>query len=275
MTDEEKAAAEAAAKAEAEKKAAEEAAAAEKSAKEKEAAEKAAADAKKTEAEKAAQAAAEAAEARAKELEEKLAAAESEAKKYEGIDPEKAKAAMTAAEQAEKARIEAEKERAKAEGDFEKLREIQQKEVDAQVTAANERAEKAEAAAKAANEKLDAVTLESAFGNSTFLSDETVLSGANAKRLYGDYVDIEDGKAIVYDKPRGAEKRGKVMDTKGNALSFDEAIKQVVNSDPDKDSFLKSKTKPGASSSSEEGKPKAPTQTRQERIAAGLRKLKG
>lgn len=270
MTEEEKAAAEAAAKEAAEK------AAAEKAKAEQEAADKAKAeeDAKKAAADADAAKAAEADDATAK-LQAEIDALKAAAAKFEGLDPEAARKALADAEDARKAAAAAEKEKAKAEGNFEKLRELQQAEVDAQLNAAKEATEAAQKAAADALAQLDRQRVETAFANSKYLQNETILPGPHAQRLYADHVEVENGQVVVYDKPAGTDKRAKVMDSKGNPLSFDEAIAKVIGADPAKDSFLRTKTTPGAGSTTTDGKSAPPEQTRHQKIAAGLAKLQG
>jgi len=265
MPEEEKAAAEAAAQAAAEK------AAADKAKADQEAADCAAADdASKKDADDAAAKAAEVAD-----LQAQLAAAKAEAAKFNGLDPEAARAAIAAAKEAAEKAAELEEAKAKAEGNFEKLRELQQAETEAAVKAAEEAKAAALAEAQAAREELVKAKIETAFANSKFLQEETILSGPKAQRLFSDHVEVEDGKVVVYDKPAGTAGRAKVMDTKGNALPFNDAIKKVIEADADKDAFLKTKTTPGAGSKTTDGKPSPGDKSRHERLKEGLAKLRG
>lgn len=271
MTEEEKAAAEAAAKEAAEK------AAADKAKAEQEAADKAAAD--KAAADAAAEAAAAAA---ADEGNEALTAAQAEiarlqaiADQFAGLDPEAARKAIADAEVAQKAAAEAEKEKLKAEGNFEKLRELQAAEAEAAIKVAQDAQAAAEAAAKEAREELVKAKVETAFANSTYLQTETILPAPHAQRLYGDHVEVENGVVVVYDKPAGADKRAKIMDSKGNALPFNDAIAKLIEVDPAKDSLLKTKTFPGAGSTTTDGKPGTGEKSRHERIRDGLKALRG
>jgi hypothetical protein len=159
-----------------------------------------------------------------------------------------------------KAAKEAEKERAQAENDVDEAPrdpEAEEHNADRGCQVA-ERDAARERGHHGLQEQLNNVRVENAFNNSKFITDETILTGAQAQRLFGDYVDVVDGQAVVYDAPRGDEKRAKVMDSKGNALPFNDAIAKVINADPDKDSLLKSKTKPGTGSKTVDGKPKSP-----------------
>ena len=214
---------------------------------------------------------AEAADAAAAEVER----LRKEQEKFKGIDPVKARENADKVAAAEAAARDAEKAKAEAEGNFERLREIQNEEHEAALEAERKRASDAEERANALAKQMNQTTLTSAFAASRYLAKETILSGPKAERIYGDHVEIEDGDVVVYDAPAGAKKRTKVMDGKGNPLPFDEAIKKVIESDPDKDSFLRSKMKPGAKSKTEDvGKPERGA-SRHSRLVAGLKALKG
>lgn len=262
MTEEERLAAEAAAAA---AKAADDAAAEEAAAKaaEEEAARKAASSAD-------ADAALATAKAELEDLKAKLAG-------FEGIDPavakanaEKVAAAEAAAKEAAAAAKKAEKEKAQAENDVAKLREIQNAEHEAAVAAIAAERDAAREREQSVASELTRLRLENAFANSKFIADETILSPAKAQRLFGDYVEVEDGKVVVYDAPKGDAKRAKVMDNKGNALPFNDAITKVINADSDKDTLLKAKTKPGAGTKTIEGKDTGGELTRHQKLLAGL-----
>ena len=214
---------------------------------------------------------AEAADAAAAEVER----LRKEQEKFKGIDPAQARANAEKVAQAEAAARQAEKEKAEAEGNLERLREIQNEEHEAAIREEREKREAAEQRSAALEARMDRAARTSACANSRYLSSETILSGPKAERIYGDYVEIEDGEGVVYDAPEGAKKRAKGMDGRGNPLPFDEAIKKVIEADPDKDSFVRSKLKPGANSKTEtSGKPEKGA-SRHSRLVAGLKALKG
>jgi myosin heavy subunit len=239
-----------------------------------EAARLAAEEAGKTKTAEEAKAALDAATAELEELKTKLAS-------FDGVDPEVAKANAKKVEEAEKAAAEAkkaakdaEKARAQAENDVTKLREIQAEEHKAELDRVKAEKEARDSEVTTLQEQLNNIRVENAFANSKFITEQTILTGGKAQRLFGDYVDVVDGQAVVYDAPRGDEKRAKVMDSKGNALPFNDAIAKVINADPDKDSLLKSKTKPGTGSKTEDGRPTAPGQSRHEKLAGAIGALR-
>jgi hypothetical protein len=208
------------------------------------------------------------------ELRRQAKEAQDALKKFEGLDPEAARKAIADAATAEAARIEAEKAKAKAEGNFEKLRELQAQEAQAAIDAANAARDTAVRERDEARRELSQSRIETAFANSKFLQDETILSGPRAQRLFADHVEIENGKVVVYDKAAGETKRAKIMDTKGNPLPFNDAIAKLINAQPDKDTLLKAKTTPGAGSKTTEGKTTKAAEGRQARLAAGLKALR-
>lgn len=209
-------------------------------------------------------------------LTNELNAAKAAAAKFDGIDPEVARENAKKVAEAETARRTAEAEKAKAEGNFERLRELQNEEHEAKLVAA--RTERDTAQAERAQAIADAALArrEAAFARSEFFAKETILSPTKAERLYGDYVEIENGRPVVYDAPKDAAKRTKFMDSKGNPLAFDVAMKKVVDAEPDKDTFIKSKMQPGGGSRTEQHKNNTPPPTdRLAKMAEGLRKLRG
>lgn len=199
-----------------------------------------------------------------------------EAAKFKGIDPDKARADAKKVEEAEKAKRNAEKAAAEAAGNLERLRELQNEDHQRELSAERDARAAAEARAAEAEARLARALVSSAFASSSFIAGETVLSAAKAQRLYGDYVEIKDGEVIVYDKPAGENRRAIVMDSRGNALPFNDAIKKVIESDPDKDTFLKTKIKPGAQSKSDHQPSNAGnSQSRIQKLSAGLKALNG
>jgi hypothetical protein len=207
-------------------------------------------------------------------LQAQLAEAQAKIEKFTGIDPEAARAALKEVEDAKAKAAEAEKAKAIAEGNFERLREIQQEETAAAIKAAQEEAASAKAIADKAVADLQSSRIANAFAGSSFLQKETILSGDKAQRLFGDHVAYEDGQVVVYDKPEGAPGRAMVMNSAGKPLPFDEAIAKVVNADPDKDTLIRSKITPGASSKTIPGKEGAPAVSRHEKLAKGIAALR-
>lgn len=250
MTDEEKAAAAAAEKAAAEKAAAEAAAAKE-------------AEGKETDEERQAREAKEAKEAEDATLlkdvmkwKEKAKTAEAAAEaarkakeeteaKYTGIDPEKAREALTLAEKAELKKLE-------DKGEYERiLAQVNEKNQTALGEKDKALSEK-DAEIAALKNQINGLTIGNSFGSSTFIEEQLVLTPNKVEALYGGHFEVEDGGMVAYDKPRGATERTKLVDDKGQPLTFESAIEKIVSSDPDFERMKKSKMKPGAGSKTAE-----------------------
>jgi hypothetical protein len=100
----------------------------------------------------------------------------------------------------------------------------------------------------AAQRRIDDLTVGHSFAGSKFLSEDTVLSGEKARRLYGDHFEIEDGDLVAYDKPAGAKERTPLVDSRGEKLDFEAAIAKILKADPDFERIAKSKLKTGTMS---------------------------
>lgn len=97
---------------------------------------------------------------------------------------------------------------------------------------------------------IDKLTLGNSFNTSAFILNELNLSPEKTKIIYGGHFDIEGDRAVAYDKPKGTEGRVQLVNADGDALSFEDAIKKIVDADPDKALLLKTKKKEGSGSSS-------------------------
>lgn len=137
------------------------------------------------------------------------------------------------------------------------------------LTAAEQRAEKL---AKQVAE----LTVGSSFASSTFIKDELTLPPSKARTLYGSHFEAdESGNVVAFDKPAGAAERTQLVDSQGQPLNFEAALKKLVEADPDREQITKSKVKPGTGSRpTEKGKPAQETFDQPkgiDRIAAALR----
>jgi hypothetical protein len=172
--------------------------------------------------------------ARIKELEEQL-------KAFDGVDAEAARKA--AAEKAE-----AEKKALEKAGDFDRLKAMMADEHQKAIDAEKARAKALEEQLTSKDRVINELTLGSAFNGSAFINGELVLTPSKTRAVYGAHFDIEDGKVIGYDKPAGAAERTKLVDGSGNPLAFEDALKKLVDTDPDRERLIKSKLAAGAGS---------------------------
>jgi hypothetical protein len=212
----------------------------------------------------------EAAEKRANEAAEKL-------KAFEGIDPTKVKELISAQEKAEAERKKAEEEALAKRGEWDRLKsqmvDAHTKEIEKERTElASERA-----ARQAAEKQIADLTVGQSFQSSPFIKDELALTPVKARVIFGSHFEFKDGAIVAFDKPVGAKDRTLLVDGKGNALGFEDAIKKIVDADPEKDHLVKSKLRPGAGSSTLPGKGKEDDDSQELRgtakIAAGLKAL--
>jgi len=176
-----------------------------------------------------------------KETEEQLAAARAEADKFKGIDLDKVKALIEAEKQREEKDLE-------AKGEFDRLKQRIAEEREAERKTWAEEKKALEGQIKRLAGDVDNLTIGNDFATSTFIKDDLVLTPTKARVLYGSYFEVKDGKRIPYDKPAGAANRTPLVDASGEPLSFDAALRKIVDADPDKDTLLKAKVTPGAAS---------------------------
>ena len=207
--------------------------------------------------------------AKAKEAEEAAATKAAEAAKalkaFEGIDPEAARKAMEQAKEAERKKLE-------SKGEYERIVAQINEDHAAAIEAVKKQTGDKDAEIESLKSTINKLTIGNSFGNSTFITAQTVLTPSKAEKLYGEHFDIEDGTLVAYDKPRGASERTRLVNTDGKPLPFEKAIEKIVASDPDFETIKKSKMKPGANSDPVDGKPKGKETevTGVERIRASL-----
>lgn len=178
-------------------------------------------------------------------LKEKAKAEEDARKKleadYKDIDLDAARAALKAAEEAETKELE-------KKGEYERLLAKQKEKADALLEAERNRIADMEKKLQDAMKTVDELSLGNAFANSKFIQDKMALTPNKTRALYASHFEIEDGKLVAYDKPRGTPERTKLINATGDSLGFDDAIAEIVSSDPDKDYLLKADIKQGAGS---------------------------
>lgn len=250
------------------------------------------ANAGKSEEEAAAEAAAAAAAAKerpseneAKLLREIMARKESEAKlkdqlkAFEGIDLEKVKSLMEAADKAEADKRKAEEDALKAAGEWDKLKERIVEEGKRERGALEAQLAERDSQLTEFQKTLRELTVGSAFASSAFVKDETLMTPRIARGTYESHFDVVDGKIVPYDGPRGAANRTPLVDGSGNALPFDEAMRRIVQNDPDRESIMRSRRNAGSgvtnrsevTSGNEQQQDQGSILSPIDRIAAGLK----
>lgn len=202
-----------------------------------------------------------------KEAESKLAELQAQIDKFKDIDPEKAKTLIAKEAEAEKAALE-------AKGEFDRLKKMMAEEHAKEKSGLEETVKAKDEALAAALAQINELTIGQAFSNSEFVKSELVMPASKARTVYGAHFEIESGRIVAFDKPKGAEGRAKLVDGSGEAMSFEAAMRKIIEADADRDSLLKSKIKEGAGSqTSNDDRNKSVPDTGLKglsRIAAGL-----
>lgn len=162
-------------------------------------------------------------------------------KDFEGLDPKEIRALIATQKKAEEDAL-------AAKGDFDTLKTRMADEHSRELGAANTRVQELEDRIAGLTSTIDNLTIGTAFNDSEFIKTELLLTPAKSRVVYGPHFDVVDGKLVGHDKPRGEAGRTALVDARGNALPFEDAMKRLVEADPDRDHLLKSKLKPGAAS---------------------------
>jgi hypothetical protein len=195
---------------------------------------------------------------------ERIEALEAQLKQFEGIDPAEFRKLTSEKKEAEKAKKEAEKKAAEAAGDFDRVKQMMLEEHKKELDAERAVSEELRKALKGREREIDDLTIGQTFAASHFVREELVLTPNKARVVYGAHFSREEGKLVAYDKPDGESNRTKLVDSRGEALSFDAALKKIVEADSDRDHVLKSKLQIGANSktTADKGKTEEVTELR-------------
>lgn len=183
--------------------------------------------------------------AKLKDAEAAIAAREAELAKFNGIDIEEVKALL--AEKSARERRDAE-----AKGEFDRVKQMMVDEHNKAVEILkNEITTLKELGDKRAG-VIDTLTVGNAFSTSLLISEQLTLSPTKARTIYGSHFDIVDGRVVGYDKPLGTEGRTPLVDASGNNLPFEDALKRIVDADPERDQLYRVKLQPGAQSKTQQ-----------------------
>lgn len=208
---------------------------------------------------------------RSTELEAQLAQVNEKLKTFEGIDAEKVKTLLAEQEEVERKRL-------LAAGDFDRLTKQMAERHTTEKTSMQQQLDVATSQSSTLQQQIADLTVGNSFAGSPFVADDLTLTPSKARVIYGSHFEFKEGKVVGYDKPAGASDRTILVNSTGDSLNFEEAMKKIVEADPDRDQLIRSKMKPGAGSSTvrvgkkPEGQQSAPM-TSIERIAAGLKAL--
>ena len=199
-----------------------------------------------------------------------LVQAKEQLKRFEGIDADAVRGMLKERETAEKQSLE-------AKGDWDRLKQRMAEEHGKEIETLQTSVTETQANLQKALSTINDLSIGTQFSQSKLIGDELTLTSSKARVIYGDHFDVIDGKVIGYDKPKGADSRTAIVDQYGNNVGFDDALRKIIESDPEKDFLFKSKAKSGAGSDS--NKPTGKVDSKDSdldgisRIAAGLKNL--
>ena len=202
-----------------------------------------------------------------KTLKSQLEEAQSNLQRFEGIDPDEVRQMMQERKEAENRKLE-------EKGEWDRLKERMAEEHQAEKQSLAEQLEQMKSQLSEREKLIEELTIGHSFDSSGFIGEEMTLTPRKARIVYGSHFDVVDGQVVGYDKPRGEKDRTPLVDGKGDPLGFEDAIKRIVDADPDRDNLIRSKMKAGAGSKSKPDA-EAPKDTQElrglDRIAAGLK----
>lgn len=175
------------------------------------------------------------------DLQTKLTQATESLKAFEGIDPVAVKA-LLAKQKADEDKLLEDK------GDFDRLKQRMSEEHTTVVTGLNDQIKELQDQLNSKNGTVNELTVGAQFNNSPYIKEKLILTPNKAKALYESHFELVDGQVVGFDKPRGAASRTAFVDATGASLAFDAVMTKLIDSDPEKDSLLRSTIKAGANS---------------------------
>lgn len=192
-------------------------------------------------------------------------------KDFEGIDPVAVKKLLDAQKEAETKAME-------DKGEWERLKTRMGEEHSTETKSLKDQIAALQAQVGERDGAINEMTVGSSFTGSDFINTELTLTPSKARVIYGAHFDLEEGKVVGYDKPKGSANRTALVDSLGNPVNFDDALRKIVAADPDAAHLTKSGVKPGAQSQNKpvtrDGKNEPASVTSFDKIAAGLKNLK-
>ena len=177
-----------------------------------------------------------------KEGEAALLAVKAELLKFDGIDLEEVKALLNSKKDSENKKLE-------DQGQWDLLKKQMAEENLKLVKVHADKSVELQSLADAQQQTINKLTLGHSFNTSNFINNELTLSSEKTRIIYGSHFELDGDKIVAYDKPKGSQDRVQLVDASGDSLSFEESMRKIVESDPDKDRLIKVKTKTGSNSS--------------------------
>jgi hypothetical protein len=208
-------------------------------------------------------------------LKDKAKSAEAELKAYKDAagesKPDELKALIEAKKEAERLQLE-------KRGEYDRILEQVKSEHAKEIETLKGQLEQQTLLLSQKDESLVNLTVGRAFSESAFIREKSLIPASIARKEFGTHVDIVDGVAVVYDKPRGASERTPIVGADGKPKSFEDGIAALYAAHPEAKAMVRAQGKPGAGSQNADlggKKPEDESKTISPgvaRIAAGLAK---
>jgi len=150
------------------------------------------------------------------------------------------------------AKKENERQQLEKKGQYDKIIEQMRTENDKVVQAERDRANSLQAQLDKVQADIEEVTIGRAFSDSKYVREKLrIPTPSLARREFGEFFDVEGGKVVGYDKPRGAADRTPLVNGQGEPLKFDDAIARLAAAHPDSKELIRAEVKPGANSTTQ------------------------
>jgi hypothetical protein len=209
--------------------------------------------------------------AKLKESGEQLAQVKAQLARFDGIDPEAIRTMLAEQKAAQEKQLE-------AKGQWDALKKQMNDQHAVELRAREEVASAARSEAETLRGQIAELTVGNEFAKSRFIADELALTPSKTRVVYGSHFEFDGERVVGYDKPQGQKGRTQLVDARGEPLGFEQAMRKLIEADPDRDQLLKAKGRTGAGSVTE-GRAPAPKAERDvsstDKIRAGLGKLTG
>jgi len=179
---------------------------------------------------------------KSKENETALLAMKAELSKFDGIDLDEIKQLLSSKKDSENKKLE-------DQGQWDLLKKQMAEENSKLVKVHADKSLELQALADFQQQTINKLTLGHSFNTSNFINNELTLSSDKTRIIYGSHFELEGDKIVAYDKPKGSQDRMQLVDASGDSLGFEESMRKIVESDPDKDRLIKVKAKSGSGSS--------------------------
>lgn len=189
-------------------------------------------------------------------------------KAFEGIDPAQVRDMLKQRKDAETAQLE-------SQGNWDKLKAQMAEAHVVEMTGAKTQLSVLETTVADQANTISELTVGNAFINSNFIKDELLMTLSKTRIAYNSHFSYEDGVIVGYDKPSNSKDRSLLVDSVGEPLKFEEALRKIVDADPDRDQILRSKVKQGSGGNTDP-KAKVPPASNVKAVAqSGREKITG